>query len=227
MCTLGQSPSSKSQSLAQENELLRAAAQERRAEDERNRIVVDTLGVYIVDYDAREDRVLVHCKDVDGQIYDVVHEGYARNLEKDEDVAPENRERFLEYITRACAQPMRGSVEFKAGFSKNGFRLYRLDYVSIGDENGEVYRVVGVLSDIQDETDRLEMLRRLSSSLGENDGLENDPDLFAASVFQLLNSSDDLDNTISSILGMIGSQFEASRAYIIEETEDGLAEASL
>lgn len=53
-------------------------------------------------------------------------------------------------LTAASKAAMQGSFDFVAKIAEN-YRYYRAYYVSVADENGKVYRVVGRIDDIDDE----------------------------------------------------------------------------
>jgi PAS domain-containing protein len=63
--------------LASENETLRAAAMQRRAEDERNRTFVEAMAVAILDYDTQNDCLYAHVKTEQGKFNDIKIENYS------------------------------------------------------------------------------------------------------------------------------------------------------
>ena len=128
------------------------AEMERRAEDERNRLLIDFMGTLVFDYDYGSD--VLTCKvNRPGKGFSAIrHERYLERLsEKNSLVHPDCIESYRAVFAEASKAPSRGILEYVADNRGTGYRRCRAHYVSVANENGRVYRMVGVVNELQDK----------------------------------------------------------------------------
>lgn len=69
------------------------------------------------------------------------------------------------------------------------------------------------------------IVKRMNSALGakidSNEGMKTINNQFIEYIFKILYKSDDIYRAVQSILELVGRQFDVSRVYIFENTEDG------
>ena len=145
--------------LASENEVLRAEARLRYATDERNRVLMEAMAVAILDYDTQNDCLYAHVKTAQGKFNDVKIEDYSTYLLTDKRIADKDRSRAIECIMSAKKKPSSGSIEYLGSIFDRGFSPCRFDYISFADDKGKVYRLVGMISDIAEIEKKLGMRR--------------------------------------------------------------------
>lgn len=133
---------------------------EERRRLERYRLLGEDASVLTFDYDPRSDTLLYSVCPEDGMRVENTVRGYLANLAACRRIAPESREVCRTNLLRAMDRPVGGSFEYRADFFGEGYRWYRLRYVSVADEAGVVSRVVGRADEIENEmTDRAELLK--------------------------------------------------------------------
>ena len=206
--------------LAAENAALRFAMLERNADDERNRLFMEHSGVLVADYTPTDAQLTLRRRLEDGsvdvkrmilQVDQLVRHGILHE---------DSRERVHNLVETVKRRATRGNVEFFANLYRTGFRLYRMDYVSIADPQGAVYRVVGILSDIQEEKDASDVANALSGRLGIAGRKKKET--LSDQVFRLLYETTDLQGSVGTVLEVFGKQSGASRVYIVEDDGDGV-----
>ncbi len=72
-------------------------------------------------------------------------------------------------LMEACLVPVKGFQEFRGRYFCDEYHWLRMRYVSVGDESGGVYRIVGCIEDINDERslhNQLEKRAQLDGTTG-------------------------------------------------------------
>lgn len=124
---------------------------------ERYRILSEGTDSVIFDYDPEKDALnySFNCKGKGRQ------ERSVQNFLKYVKESGRYDEKYIifcnETLRKICKKPGRGSVEYQKK-TVGGLRWYSLSYVSLADEAGRIYRVVGRVNDIQSEKEREESL---------------------------------------------------------------------
>ncbi len=118
---------------------------------ERYRMLAEDAGVVTFDYDPATDVLdySVHMPDgacIEGNVSD-----YLARLETCTHIAPQSRETCRAHLSRALRAPTRGSFVYRADFFGEGYLWYHLRYLSKGDADGRVYRVVGRADEAEEE----------------------------------------------------------------------------
>ncbi|MBE5794735.1 MAG: EAL domain-containing protein [Clostridiales bacterium] len=129
-------------------------AQERKEiwQQERYRLISEVDKVVVFDYSPADD-VMTFTKKRPGQpSVEETHANYLTSMESrlfyiHQDDLPNVRQ----HLINACQQPTNGTLEFLGRYFSDDYRWQRIRYVSVGDENGRVYRVVGCIDDVNDE----------------------------------------------------------------------------
>lgn len=131
------------------------AEREYQLQAERYRILSEASDVVTFDYDPFTDTLNYNMSVAGEGLQAFTEENYTANLRKSPRLHPNNMNSILENIARALEQPTEGHFDFQVDLSGRGFRWKRAAYVSVADQNGRVYRVVGRLDDVHDELTRL------------------------------------------------------------------------
>jgi diguanylate cyclase (GGDEF)-like protein len=127
---------------------------------ERYRLLGEDASVVTFDYDPKADALVYSMFAGCGARVESTVRGYLENLTANGRVAPESREICRANMLHALRAPMSGSFEYRANFFGEGYRWYRLRYVSAADADGCVYRVVGCADEIEKEmADRADLMK--------------------------------------------------------------------
>ncbi|MDO5560704.1 MAG: EAL domain-containing protein [Oscillospiraceae bacterium] len=117
--------------------------------EERYRILSECSDIMTFDYSPQDDTMRRSVKLPDGTINDEIHNKYLEKFSLNKRISSESKEVFNTALLQACSAAVNGTHDFMADFGA-GYRWYRAKYVSLADDNGEVYRVVGRIDDIND-----------------------------------------------------------------------------
>lgn len=183
------------------------------AENELNRMLMSWADTCVCDYDVALDTLHLQTSGRGKGIETKVVKGYYDHILNTEVIQADCREELRAVIASASETPSRGSLDYVADIWGTGFRWCRLNYVSLADQAGRVYRMVGQVVDVEDEKKREILMRRL----GEEDDAALMPKLdvpIAERVFQLLYKSTDLEKSVAEALKITGSYYRASRAAL-------------
>lgn len=132
-----------------------SAEMERRVEDERNRILTESLGSLIFDYDYGSDTLEYKVDRKDSGFMTVKTERYLERLgEQQSIIHPDYIEAHRDAYLKAAEKPGKGTIEYVANIWGTGYSRCRCRYVSIADESGRVYRAVGVVKEIAEKNSR-------------------------------------------------------------------------
>ncbi len=203
-------------------EELRMALRERHAEDERNRILMERTSMCVYDYDFRNDIMRAQLSLPGKGIEQRTIPDYYRHFLISDFVHEDYKQTILDIAKRIGAEQASGELDFLALRYGHAYRWCRLHYVSVADETGDVYRIVGQVDDIQAEKDRDLLVSSLNSRLAmktdsSSVGLN---EIIAERVFRLLYEAEDVEDAIAGILEVLGNYYDVSRVYIFEDSED-------
>lgn len=121
-------------------------------QQERYRLISEIDNVVVFDYSPADD-VMTFTKKRPGQKgEEEIHPNYlgsmdGRTFHIHQDDLPVVRQCLMD----ACQSPVRGTLEFLGRYFCDEYHWQRMRYVSVGDEHGRVYRIVGCVSDVNDE----------------------------------------------------------------------------
>ena len=197
------------------------AEMEREAEAVRNSIIIENTGISVISYDVLADHMRFSSGMTGNHPLDLT-DYLAEYLDSDRSrVHPDYKafhRRQLERLIKS--EPQSGSYEYIANNWGTGYRWSRLHYVSLGDDAGRVYRIVGQINDIQREKDDEALIATLAQSFGlEASGYRFNATM-AERVFTLLFGTDANEQTVDRVLAVFGEYYDLSRAYIFEDSND-------
>ena len=203
---------------AKQRAALKAALYARRAEDERNRILIQNTGTTLLDYDPHKDIMECQLRTEDG-ITSFTRENCMEKLPQNKALHPDDIAPLAEALHKAAGAPMRGKAEYRYQFPGKGYRWMRMDYVSIADDAGRVHRIVGAVNDIQYERSREALIGSLAEKLKSRRNALNGSTI-AERVFDALYEAEDIEAATRSILATLGEHYDVSRAYIFEDSDN-------
>ena len=129
-------------------------AQERKEiwQQERYRLISEVDKVVVFDYSPADD-VMTFTKKRPGQpSVEEVHPNYLDSMENRLFyIHQDDLGNVRQHLVDACKQPTNGTLEFLGRYFSDDYRWQRIRYVSVGDEKGKVYRIVGCIDDVNDE----------------------------------------------------------------------------
>ncbi len=126
------------------------------------RILTELPRLVAFDYDPKEDR-MTRCVSLPGKNgMEMVIDGYMHRLEQQDHIAPETSSALHDAIRAALRGSASGTVDYQADYFGEGYRWCRAHYISLADEDGQVYRIVGRVDDVEDEIRREQALRELA-----------------------------------------------------------------
>ncbi len=194
------------------------AEKQRQIVYERDSLFLETLGACAIDYDVLTDTLHLQTGVPGEGVVIRDHVGFYAMLDTSTQVHACSIPVIREAMQTATDRAQRGTLECLVRGSTQDFRWNRLRYASLAGQDGRVYRIVGQLTDIQDERERNQLLTELGGK--PMTGAVGGP--IVETVFTLLYATEDVNAAIPNILRIIGSHFGVSRAYIFEDTPDHL-----
>ncbi len=195
------------------------AQKEQEAENARTNLFIRRSGLCVVDYDAVTDSLYCKTSAPDREPVARTITGYSGQIESaasflHEDSRATVRARLDEIVR---GKPGAGSFELRVNGWGTGHRWGRLDYVSLGDASGKVYRILGQIADIQERKDSEALIARLNRTLSVKDEAYTYNNAVVERVFTLLYSSGATVATVGTVLAILGEQYDLSRMYVLEE----------
>lgn len=126
------------------------------AREETYRMVMNGSGIMVFDYDPRSDtfKFLIHTGENETQIVEKISE----KIQMFAMVPPEDREIFLGTLLKLAKTAGEEEVLIHVVLGEYP-RRYKVLYKSILDEGGNIYKVVGMAQDVEDEETRLDSVR--------------------------------------------------------------------
>ena len=191
-----------------------------RAENERNRILIERTGTCVFDYDVQRDTLHFHAN-IEGRgvtTFDVP--AYLTHVSQVGNVHPDDAETVRRAIREGAAGPVSGSIDYRADNWGSGYCWCRLYYTSLPDETGRIYRIVGQVENIQAEKEREQLVSGLNRKMRHARTAVLYDTVIVESVFRLLYESTDTEQAVHTILAMLGEHFDVGRAYIFENADD-------
>lgn len=106
-------------------------------------LLLDDPRIISFDYDPDQDVSRIYRRDKEGRRTTRVIPEYLRDLQRSTVIHPEDQRHLAAAFKRASNHPTTDVVEYRANYDGQGWRWYRVSWVSLFDENGNVYRLVG------------------------------------------------------------------------------------
>ena len=171
-------------------------AQEREEiwQQERYRLISEADKVVVFDYSPADD-VMTFTKKRPGQpSVEETHPDYLKSMDGrvfyiHQDDLPHVRQ----HLEDACKAPTNGTLEFLGRYFSDDYRWQRIRYVSVGDEKGRVYRVVGCIDDVNDERILHNQLQQRAQRDGTTGLMNKDTGRISIDKALLEMSADQLD----------------------------------
>ena len=162
---------------------------------ERYRLLSENQGSVIFDYDAEGD-VMTYSVCIAGKGREErVVENCLETLKDSKIISEDTREAYGRALMAASNVPTEGRVEYRADYYGSGeYRWYRANYVSVADQENNVYRVVGRVDDVQEAKKREHELT-LRAEQDAVTGLLN-----RATMEEFVNAALDEENRSESVL---------------------------
>lgn len=113
-------------------------------------LLLDRSQIISLDYLPSEDVAHVETYDGGGHRSTRRIEGYLSYLEDAPVIHPDDRQRLIRALRRACAHPGTGALEYRGNYDGRGWHWYRVSLVSLFDARGDVYGLLGKAEDISD-----------------------------------------------------------------------------
>lgn len=194
---------------------------EREASKARSSLMLSHVDVCLIDYDVPTDVMSILSSG--GEAFPHSMSTYLGGfLDSDGSrIRPDCKEYHRQQLNRIISgKPERGMYELVADIWGTGHRWSRLSYISLGDELGSVYRIIGQITDIQKEKDDAALIKHLSESAY---GLGASHIYNAALVehaFRILHASDSSADAVERVLASIGEYYSLCRIYVFEDSDN-------
>lgn len=208
------------QRLSKENELLQALVDERRKEDEQNRIFIESTGILVYDYDPVSDTLKIQRKDAEHGVVEETTEHYLATISENQAISVEDRRRVRDIFYEASKTPGCWATEYRSNRFNGDFGLCHAQIASIADKTGTVYRIIGQVSQLQGNQ-RLELSEKLLKITGSDYRELSYEHSIIDEVIRGLEFASNSSAAVQKVLALVGRRFKVSRAYIIEEQGDG------
>lgn len=124
---------------------------ERRAESERDHILTESMGSLIFDYDYGSDTFKLEASEKGKGIVTRCVQNYLADIERNKSIHPDDIQRCKDVYEKAAKAPTRGTFDYAADNWGTGYRPCRAYYVSIANESGRVYRMVGIINETESQ----------------------------------------------------------------------------
>ncbi len=188
---------------------------------EGNSALPKAVNTCIFDYSIDDD--ILHLQISNGSKSDNVQfENYMTQCGHTGIIHPDSVEVLKTHLNLACTENAQGSFNIICNLFGSGYSLHCVHYKPLADRNGNIFRVIGQINNIQEERKRDLLIKNLAGQMMQKSkNISYDADI-VSNVFSLMYSSKDINRTVQSILEIIGSYYDVSRAYIFEDHESHL-----
>ena len=121
-------------------------------QNERYRVLSEVSNALIFDYEPQKDALNYRLSAQDRTENDTTIS--KAHLINSPWIHPDDRDAVKAALAASAKKPGNATCDFRCQVMKTGFRWYRASYISLADDCGKVFRVVGRVDDIQREKDR-------------------------------------------------------------------------
>lgn len=126
-------------------------------------LLLDDPHLISFDYDPAADVSRIFRRDKDGRKISRVIPEYVRDLERSSIIHPEDQKRLSSAVKKAANRPDTEQVEYRANYDGQGWRWYRISWISLFDSKGNIYRLVGKAEDISRRKAAAQRFRELKA----------------------------------------------------------------
>ena len=193
---------------------------EQDVENERNRLLIERTGICVFDYDVIDDTLHLQASMADKGVVTRKIPQFSKQADRNPRIAPGGADIIHDCIRASVAGPMSSSCDFVADAWGTGLRWCRAHLVSMVDQDGQVYRIVGQIDDIQSEKDQDALIAEMSVKLGGKGMVGAYSGALLEQALSLLYETTDAEDSVRKLLAIIGNYYSVSRAYIFEDSAD-------
>lgn len=111
-------------------------------------LLLDDPTLISFDYDPNTDVSHIYRRDKEGRKITRTIPNYLHDLEHTTVIHPQDQKQLAAAVKRAVDHPTVETVEYRGNYDGQGWRWYRISWVSLFDSKGNVYRLVGKSEDI-------------------------------------------------------------------------------
>ena len=140
--------------VTEQVEMERTLAKQR----ELSKILIDESDLLIFDYDIQTSTMSYSVKGENGARIERRITNYLDYLPRSEVVHPDDNRLYQEILGNAAKAGCNEKVEYRADYFGKGYAWYRAYTVSLSDENGKVYRLIGRAINIEEEKSEVNRL---------------------------------------------------------------------
>lgn len=132
-------------------------------------LLLDDPRIISFDYDPVADVSRIHRRDKEGRRTTRVIPDYLHDLEHSTIIHPEDQRHLAAAVKRASNHPTTDVVEYRGNYDGQGWRWYRVSWISLFDNKGNIYRLVGRSEDITRRKAAAQRFRELKIRLKKAD----------------------------------------------------------
>lgn len=111
-------------------------------------LLLDDPRIISFDYDPATDTARIYRRDKEGHRTTRIIPEYLHDLQHSTVIHPEEQQQLAAAVKRASNHPTTDVVEYRGNYDGQGWRWYRVSWISLFDSKGNVYRLVGRAEDI-------------------------------------------------------------------------------
>lgn len=196
---------------------------EREAENIRNSIIIEHTGIGVIDYDVITDSLQFQSNMNGEQLMQrCIGDYLEKSLFTEASVVhPDDKNSHYTFFKSLCgSKPDSGVYECRADIWGTGYKWCRIHYVSMGDESGKVYRIIGQVSNIQKEKDDEALIAKLNQGLDIGTAGYHFNATMVERIFTTLYGASSTESSIERIMAVLGEYYNLSRVYIFEDSDD-------
>lgn len=143
------------------------AKNQRQWEQQRYQLLMEGANTLTFDYNPRTDKMYYRGQDITKEYMEEEVPNFTENMKIF--VKEDQLELTRSILKEICEKPQRGSLDLHLLENDGSYNWYRAKYVSIKDDGGNMYRVIGRLDDINEEKlEELELKEKLGKDLLTN-----------------------------------------------------------
>ena len=138
----------KAEKLSVEEARLTVENNERKTDEIKNRFVLETLCISVIDYDIPGD-IITYCSYRGKNPVNARKAHFYENMSANISfVHPDDREALISVFTRASGTPLKGELIVRI-FNNGGYSGNLMNYMSFADENGKMRHLLGMFTELE------------------------------------------------------------------------------
>ena len=126
-------------------------------------LLLDRSRTISLDYDPVSGAAHLERYDAAGRRASQDIPNYLEHLKTAGTIHPDDRRAIIASIRRASIRPVSETLEYRGSYDGQGWRWYRISWVSLFDTQGDVYRLVGKAEDVTQQKAAAERFRELAA----------------------------------------------------------------